>query len=154
MPEKQYALEWYNYGLEKGDDKIVKFMMHWIAFNWLYSECRQESDDKNIEEFCKRNFDKLSRYDAFGTGAFLVFADGPVRDEAHGYSREGRYRRMMNGTDLEGVTNLLLTIYQVRCNLFHGSKSLYIERDIELVHSSATIMEGYLKALLIDHPPF
>lgn len=48
------------------------------------------------------------------------------------------------------VESLLITIYQVRCNLFHGSKSLHNPRDLELVRSSSIILEGYLKAYLID----
>ena len=58
MEEKDYALEWYRYGLEKNDDAIVKFMMHWIAFNWLYSEYRRNSrslESEAIKEFCKKS---------------------------------------------------------------------------------------------------
>ena len=154
MSEKDYALEWYKYGLEKGDDAIVKFMMHWIAFNWLYSESRSDSETDNIKTYCENNIDKLTRYNAFGTGAYLIFEDGPVIDEKHARPKRGLYRGLHSDSELESVTSLILTIYQVRCNLFHGSKRLYIDRDRELVRSSAIIMEGYLKALLLDDPTF
>ncbi len=148
MAEKNYALEWYKYGLEKNDDAIVKFMMHWIAFNWLYSECRQENETENIKEYCYRNYDKLSCYDVFSTDAFIVFKEKPVRDEARGCPRINRFESIKNDSGPKRIVSLMLTIYQVRCNLFHGSKSLHVNRDIELVHASAEILEGYLKAVL------
>ena len=48
------------------------------------------------------------------------------------------------------VEALLMTLYQVRCNLFHGSKSLRVERDRELVRASANILEKYMEALVTD----
>lgn len=151
MNDKDYALEWYRYGLEKGDDAIVKFMMHWIAFNWMYSECRKGNERANIREFCRRNYERMSRYDPFGTGAYLVFEDGPVRSEYRDETRnESPYGALRHSSGERRVESLLLTIYQVRCNLFHGSKRLHIQRDIELVRSSSIILEGYLKALLVE----
>ena len=62
--DRDIALEQYKYGLEKKDDLFVKFMMHWVAFNWLYS--KYEDNDKmakgesteewrKIEIFCKEH---------------------------------------------------------------------------------------------------
>lgn len=78
MEEKDYALEWYRYGLEKNDDAIVKFMMHWIAFDWLYSEYRRNSrslESEAIKEFCKKKYEKLSRFDAFSSPAIAIFLE-------------------------------------------------------------------------------
>jgi len=55
--------------------------------------------------------------------------------------RDGR------GNTVERATDLLLSVYQARCNLFHGG-SPDDERDLRLVESSAEIMNGYLRALL------
>ena len=78
MEEKDYALEWYRYGLEKNDDAIVKFMMHWIAFNWLYSEYRRNSrslESEAIKELCNKKYEKLSRFDAFSSPAIAIFLE-------------------------------------------------------------------------------
>ena len=147
--DREFALEWYRYGLDK-DEEILKFVAHWIAFNWMYRECRKGDDRRNIEAFCEREYERLRNFNAFGTGDILVFEDGPVRDEASGHKRNREYTLLMEGTEREAITALLLSIYQVRCNLFHGSKSLRVDRDIELVRSSSRILAGYLKALLID----
>ncbi len=154
MPEKDYALEWFTYGLQNNDDAIIKFMMHWIAFNWLYSEYRRNSrtyEAEAIKAFCEKNFDKLSRYNAFTSPTIDVFLERPVRDILNGrVTAEGtdRYRSLKYDSGLEQLTSLVLTIYHVRCNLFHGSKSLKIDRDVELVRASSIILEGYLRAVL------
>ena len=62
-----------------------------------------------------------------------------------------------NETDFENLTKeegieqskaLFQTIYQVRCNLLHGSKSPDEKRDIDLVRCSGEIMEIYMKAIM------
>ena len=148
---KDYGLEWYRYGLEKGDEPIMRFMMHWIAFNWLYSSfCKCVGEDLKeaaaIKIFCESNYTKLSKYDPFTTDAFQVFLENPVEDEHNGSTRIRRFEDLRHKTGLQRMIALFLTIYQVRCNLFHGSKSLRIERDVSLVRAASVILEGYLKA--------
>ena len=43
---------------------------------------------------------------------------------------------------------ILLTLYQVRCNLFHGSKDPDYPRDRELIREAAILMQGCMEALL------
>ena len=155
MSEKNYALEWYKYGLEKNDDAIVKFMTHWIAFNWLYSECRSSSrtlESEAIEKYCEKHYSELSKFNAFASPAITVFQERPVHDVFKGrVTAEGtdRYNSLIHDTGLKQLTSLILTIYHVRCNLFHGSKSLNLDRDVELVRASSIILEGYLRAVLV-----
>ena len=152
-----YALEWYQYGLQKDDDPIVKFMFHWIAFNWLYSEYRyggEVSEVQAIRQFCRVRYKELSKFKAFRTTEVNVFLEGPVRSIAGGeVTSEGTniYRDLVYGEGLTRLTSLLVTIYRVRCNLFHGSKSLRIERDRNLVRAASVILEGYLKEVLKDN---
>lgn len=156
MPYKNYALEWYQYGLKNNDDAIVKFMMHWIAFNWLYGEYKtgiETSEKSAITRYCEHNYDKLSRFDAFSRPEIDVFLDKPVedinRDDRSGKARE-RYNSLKCDRGLKQFKSLILTIYQVRCNLFHGSKSLQIDRDVELVRASSIILEGYLRTVITN----
>jgi hypothetical protein len=41
-------------------------------------------------------------------------------------------------------------MYQVRCNLFHGSKSIESDTDIRIVHSSFLVLVGCLRMLGIE----
>ena len=96
-------------------------------------------------------------YDPFDTDEVQVFKEGPVYrvrgaqsnddpEELYKDIREGR------GNTPERATSLLLSVYQVRCNLFHGGKSPDNKRDLKLVESSAEIMNGYLRVLLSGFP--
>ena len=42
---------------------------------------------------------------------------------------------------------LLMSIYQVRCNLFHGNKDPELKRNYDLIESSARILEILLPVL-------
>ena len=150
MCEKNYALDWYRYGLEKGDDFFVKFMMHWIAFNWLYSEYYDRDESQKIEIFCEANYYKLSRYNPFDTDAFQIFLEKPIHDIIRGREYTIIYESLKKDNGLKRVKSLFCTMYHIRCNLFHGSKSFMLERDRRLVSASAEILEVYLKALLTE----
>ena len=160
MADKNYALEWHKYGLEHDDDAIVKFMMHWVAFNWLYSAYfyktypgEKKYDREKIQAFCNANYEKLVGFDAFDRDEIAVFMEEPVCSATSGCA--GRRQRDLF-SDLKDskkdsekkIESLLLTIYQVRCNLFHGSKSLEKKRDIDLVRASSVLLEGYLKTVI------
>lgn len=150
MCEKNYALDWYRYGLEKGDDFFIKFIMHWIAFNWLYSEYYDRDESQKIEIFCEANYYKLSRYNPFDTDAFQIFLEKPIHDIIRGREYTIIYESLKKDNGLKRVKSLFCTMYHIRCNLFHGSKSFMLERDRRLVSASAEILEGYLKALLTE----
>lgn len=153
-----YALQWYKYGLENNKDFISRFMMRWVAFNWMYCQCGNKSERQNIKSFCwkRENQEKLELYDPFETDAIEIFKKQAVWSKGGQASdddpeelwksiRDGR------GNSTKRAIDLLLIIYQVRCNLFHGSKSPDDDRDMALVEASAEIMGEYLKRLLSDY---
>ena len=161
MPRKDNALAWYEYALATGDDSVGKFMMNWIAFNWIYCKYSGGTDRRQIENLCTERQGELEGYNPFDDEeAIKVFKKKPVLDGRGGNHRRERpvcpsqmdpwqlHDGLCNGDGLEKIQCLLLTIYQVRCNLFHGSKEPHDERDQKLVRSSATIMQGYMEALL------
>ena len=97
----------------------------------------------NIRSYFLHNKAKFEQYDAFSAPGIDVFLEGPV------YGRN----MQASGKNFEGVKrkdhlSLIKTLYCVRCNLFHGSKSLVCDRDQRLVRASADILEGYLNAIL------
>ena len=163
MDDYQYAIEWFAYGFnDKNEEYIVKFMMYWIAFNWLYNKhyVKHEQDGRTrrlkyehekIEEFCDANMDKLLRAGVFDSGDVDIFKDEAIGDGTIGKTPPSHKRVHDNlrfGTDSVKNTSLLLSIYFVRCNLFHGSKSIRVRRDLDLVKASAKILEEYLRVLL------
>ena len=145
--ELNIALEWYQYGLKNDDDCFIKFMAHWLAFNWLYSKCGKEYESENIQCFCMDNMRILLTFDAFNTDEIKIFEQEPVMDGKTAQVEVYQKKRFV-GVNYKDTESLIMTLYQVRCNLFHGSKSLHIQRDIDLVKASSVILEGYLYALL------
>ncbi len=147
---KNIALQWYKFGLEHNDDFFVKFMMHWMAFNWIYSKYNYDGNVSERDQI-KLCFDdkraRFRRFDAFALPEIRIFIEGPVYDARTGTYNHDVYRALSESNSIEA---LLLTLYQVRCNLFHGSKSFMIDRDIKLVKASSVILEGYLKHLISD----
>ena len=143
--ERNIALEWYQYGLEHKDDFFMRFMMHWIAFNWLYSSEDGQSEREKIKSYYEKNY-KRFKYDPFGSVDIKIFMESPIYDGKTARANVHDYEGVKSGN----AKSLLMSLYQVRCNLFHGSKSLRIERDRDLVRASANILEKYLEALLKD----
>ena len=114
--------------------------------------CNADDERGKIKLFCEKNEKALLSFDAFdkvNTPEINVFLEGPVFD-SRGYHRkrsEDVFAIVHDGSGIERVSNLLLTFYQVRCNLFHGQKTLRCERDIELVEKSSVLLQGYLDAV-------
>ena len=145
--ERNVALEWYQYGLEKKDDFFMRFMMHWVAFNWLYNSEYEATERGKIRQYFFHNRSRFEAYDAFSSPAIDVFLTGPVYGNVDPKNAEKDYQ----GLKKKDYRCLLMTLYRVRCNLFHGSKSLLNERDQQLVRASAVILEGFLKVLLKEN---
>lgn len=142
--------EWYHKGniAEKEDTEagyITKFIFHWIAFNMLYDSGDTERTTRaEIKEFYRMNRNIFDKYDAFCDPAIIVFKERPIG------------RGKLAGIDFDEIRknnplNLLYAIYAVRNNLFHGSKTMKIDRNVDLVRSSSIILGNYLKCLL-DEP--
>lgn len=61
--ERNIAKEWYQYGLEHHDDFFMRFMMHWIAFNWLYSSEENGSSEREmIRLYYQNNQHQFDKY--------------------------------------------------------------------------------------------
>lgn len=120
-------------------------MMYWIAFNWLYGE---ESDEvferRKIVKFYKDHMNIFNNYDPFCDPNIELFEEGPIYSDNPGRDTTEDFVGIKN----KKAEHLLLSIYQVRCNLFHGSKQLRVERDQKLVKASANILERYLEYLV------
>ena len=164
--KKDYAFEWYSYGLAHEDDAIIKFVLHWIAFNWRYKTMatlpkfqnrRNKPSEKDlINEFCDMYFEKLQNYDAFSTPEFDIFNEGAVysykAEEGNKFEEQcdNNFKALKTSKGKDRVKALFNTLYVVRNNLFHGSKALKNPRDVKLVQSSSIILEGYLKEVIKD----
>lgn len=178
MVWKDNAYAWYEYALKTGDDSVARFMMHWIAFNFKYSDyCeyidgKRNSERDQIEQLCKDRYDDLKQCKLFyNPDAMRKLLEYPVlrkRRRPRGslepklpVDRQLKPQNMMPeelwgevclGHGLKRIQCILITLYQVRCNLFHGSKDPNYPRDRELIEASAALMQACMEALLHIEP--
>lgn len=166
--DRKGFMDWYNFGVEHNSPFFVKFVALWMAFNEQYNEMdgisqyhnrernrwevRYGVESEKINEFCDK-YSKLleSIHDSVFSSDFIkVFMEKSVWDMKQGCEtskNRHNYEFLTKKTGIEQTKALLQTIYQVRCNLFHGGKSPNNKRDIELVLCSGEIMEMYMKAI-------
>ena len=68
----------------------------------------------------------------------------PVRDD-----KKGDVKSYIKNEE-DDTVKLFLQIYQVRCNLFHGSKSMRTDRNKVLEEDSCKILHDFLMRIIND----
>ncbi len=160
--------DWYNYGIEKNDPFFVKFMTLWIAFNQIYSKFSREvpnkdkdgthhSEAKQIKECLNNDIKtgllKKELFEQIFTSPFIkIFEAKPVcryniteKEFVEDSYKNNETVRNIKEKWQERIKALFMMMYQVRCNLFHGSKKTSEPRDVKLVQCSGEILEIYLE---------
>jgi hypothetical protein len=151
MQVAQTIRTWHQIGLGEQVDKsdiFFRFIATWVAFNAIY--CSQSSargcnlattyDVDQVSEFA-RNQEVITRHlhllsvDPDYHSAVHVLAD---RGVAKPTTPRKCPRRQI--TDIKNAEQVLLCVYQVRCNLFHGRKTPDVGRDRALVKAAYTIL--------------
>lgn len=162
--EKNHFMDWYNFGIEHNDPFFVKFVALWMAFNERYSLIKRPASNNNIPYHDYGERTKINIYCekkeviiesvhklVWNSPFIKIFLNEPVKDMRAGYLTDDNKKDFEKLTKENGIAQskaLFQTIYQVRCNLFHGSKSPDDKRDINLVRCSGEIMEIYMKAII------
>ena len=152
MDHDVFIREWLKRA-ERGNEPVDdadRFISLWIAFNgWLKREYGENTNDREMIEKAKGNktlkeiFEKLSD----GNKDFKINLRqlmGYIVIDMRDPSNEQRERKCTG--DFE---SFLDTIYQIRCNLFHGRKSFEEDKkDRELVTLALKLLRPFFKSLL------
>ncbi len=163
--ELNISKEWFKIGNDKignnAADIAFRFIAYWIAFNSFYSKYSLMKNERDqITNYISKNYDSyFNNIIDFETDPEMeIFKKLPVLSGTYRPRRDcvksNKYSVLFN--DLNNPTlpeekrmeALFLTIYQVRCNMFHGSKTPEPERDYQLVDSSQKILEKVLRKLI------
>ena len=168
--------KWFDIGettQPSGASEIAfKFIAYWIAFNGLFSNYelrdRDEYESDLIERLVHHRFSDLEGLIDFDKdSACEIFREAPVFTRNNKPRAKTNYLNMLpdkNGKipytielyqqfmksrdEKERLIALLLTVKQVRNNLFHGQKNPTPERNYSLVDSSQDILRRVLEVLL------
>lgn len=155
------------------DNSLFKFMAYWIAFCIVYSaDVYSRSDEETgfdaedeipnewekISKYCKGLGSKLDRIDlcqyreSMKLFAKPVFSTSSHNNKGRAIERAKIIEKALSDSMCVDKTKMAIavyqTIYQVRCNLFHGSKELEGPRTSELLNASNMFLEGTLNVLL------
>ena len=133
------------------DDHVTSFVFLWFCFNaWLACESGEDIDRAMIDWLISRQaqtsqlraaYDSAMRSEVF-VGYVRALADqSPIVSNG----RRPREVRIYSLEDFAGIVN---GVYQVRCNLFHGSKRAGDSRDETLIRTCARILEQWVEHLI------
>jgi hypothetical protein len=147
--------------LDAGDDRLwADFPRYWMAFNALYNAVREERDPEAaaVEKVIRLFFDRHSAEACLRRIHPRHIADlvtAPPGDDRLDPT-DPKYRakatvsvEILNSSDdpTERLAALMAIVYQVRCNLLHGSKDPEVIRDQDLVTTCTPILEVVVSKL-------
>ena len=158
---RNFLREWISRGEISSSNEeysqVATFFCYFIAFNYLYNtfsynvyrdtKCRESEQIKRFVDFCTgagKGF--ITKLEAFNPFPLL-----PPDAEIFSQVKNMRYCKNSNKQNFElhkSINDLFLNIYQVRCNLFHGSKAMVSLRDKNLVKESNIVLKHLLDCFL------
>lgn len=134
----------------KENDEFSKFICYWIAFNcWLYTITDEIGDRNALIKLYKKSstnnkFKKLvcDNKNNLKDKVKNLKEVCPIKNNR----KNGCEKTISKADDFEEVMNV---IYEIRCNLFHGSKSDEDLRDSEVIKGAVPVLEIIVKNLCI-----
>jgi hypothetical protein len=136
---------WKNLGSDQADP-FMKFFMFYVCLDaWMTTSSGANSDRRKL--------------------AWLITTDNPLKEHWATIATGQKFRSWLNGlakigtvkdmtpgshdykklNDIADFEQVILFIYQIRCNLFHGGKSPVNKNDRRLVSLSAKILERWIE---------
>lgn len=144
------ASAWYKKAeLEK--DVFDRFVYLWFAFNVLYNEYLDMSESNAIQTYVEQNFRDIRNVDdILDSPEANYFKNRIVRNCKVSYRQDtSELAFILKNPDrpkLLRLKKLIMIIYQVRCNLFHGNKMFSSESDQEVVKNAANALQQVMKS--------
>lgn len=142
------AYEWYKRGNDTSDP-IESFANFWRGFNNLYANLSKGDERKKIQAFLNNRICETGALHILSTHADCIdyLLSEPVIDMRGNGKDTVRNITAFSATSnaLIKLKEVVLVVYQVRCNLEHGQKSPNRERDVLLCSNAAPIIEELIK---------
>lgn len=136
-----FAQYWYTKGKDE-TDLTNRFFCFFVSFNALYNQYKCGNEPARIMQlvaicFLRKDFNDLS---------LKIAQNGELYKTKVKDMRNGQNSSLYDLEELRANNpiSIFMAIYQVRCNLFHGSKK-DLARDKELIKESSVLLESFLK---------
>ncbi len=136
---------WWKLKGERESDPFIKFFLLYVCFDaWITAESGKDADFDKLNWFFKN--------DSCLKNQWLGIQSNPVKSWLRNLKNlspiedmRPRHRsKKIYLNDIEDLEEVVRFIYQIRCNLFHGSKNPMDNRNTSLVELSGRLLEKWI----------
>jgi hypothetical protein len=150
-PLTKEKIGWWLIKARNQKDPFVRFILYWFCFNtWLTNLSNKDNDRQAIDWFINNDSCLKRATENFWHSNQTQSILRNLQNQRAVYDmRPGRHKsvEIENINDLGQVVNY---IYQIRCNLFHGSKNPNDPRDQSLVELSSMILCKWIELANVE----
>lgn len=161
MNHYYHARKWVELA-EKENDYFDKFVYCYFALNAIYNPHYDHSERQAIRTLFKITYNtrpgfKQEMKEILKTDEFSYFKNRrPIRNckynpEVNPYDRYDTAKEcsmLLLNDWFNSNQAMIMIIYQIRCNLFHGNKQYYNEDDQEIIKNASVLLLKYMKAFV------
>ena len=136
---KEFSKYWYEKGKSLKENNEYKFFNLYVSFNALYNYYSNRYERDRIKLFLRDNQNAGIKLSIKNDGELYKKIVMDMRTGEEINNRSYKLSEIRNND----IVAIFMGIYQVRCNLFHGSKKDY-DRDKNLIGESCALLEAFL----------
>ncbi len=143
--EKENIKKWLEIKDKEFED-VYEFFRYYVVFNSLYNNTYSDkkSEVSAIRNLIK-NIEKNNKFDLkISLSEDMEIYKKKVVNMKNPSNQIFSQKNLQKGK----YEDLFAAIYQIRCNLFHGSKEMNCLRDKNLVKEAANILKQFLEKYL------
>lgn len=135
-----FIREWVDRANTGEEGSVFQFVCYYIAFNSLYDEEQGHREFDRITK-CVKNINSQYGFNPYDyNNADSELLKGVMSERLHNRTDADKLAR-------QNIVELYKSLYYVRCNLFHGAKSMEYARSIGLVRDCCTILRSLFIAI-------
>ena len=157
MINTEYIAKWIEKSRNE-KDCFDKFVYGFFAFNALYSEfyLREKYEKDAIKAFFDAHYDgnQGALKEIFDTPEYEYFCNrAPIRDmrnDTISWRAKDDLEKIREKNTRKSTKAMLMILYQIRCNLFHGDKSFTNLNDQEIMKNASELLLRYNTIFLND----
>jgi len=136
---------WWKLKGQRETDPFIKFFFFYVCFDaWITNLSQKDADQDKLKWF----FDNDNYLKTYWSDIQSSITKSWIKNLSNLspiYDMRPEHRsRTVVFDDVENFEQMVRFIYQIRCNLFHGSKDPMNARDSNLVDLSGKILEKWI----------
>lgn len=153
ISNKEYILKWIDKSKDE-EDAFDKFVYGFFALNAMYSIYYEKDERRAIKDlfFACVNYHRDEFSKILKTKEYQYFCNRPAIKNCKFNPRKDNMDRADTSKDKSKLLDysvvgsncaMLMILYQIRCNLFHGNKSFGDFNDQEIMKNAAELLLQY-----------